>query len=239
MTNISYVIAQGKANLFKKQDGIADMVANANTVGYLGEKDVFGELLTTTAPTEHLSFSKISTVKRDITPSSMQATARPLDAAIVGDGYFMVETPLGNRFTKAGNFRIDPNGTLVSQEGYPVIGPGGGLTIFAEGDTNIDIKDNGTVTANNEERGQIGVFSFDNEQLLERVGANMYRSNEAPTPSLNFQVAGGMLQNSNVNPISSMTDLMSVARSIESMKRLEKGHHDLQKNMIRTLTRQS
>lgn len=239
MTNISYIMATSKANLFKKQDSIADMVANANTTAYKAEKDVFGELLVNTDRNERLSFSEISVVQRDNSQGALQSTGRALDAAIVGKGYFMVETPLGTRYTRAGNFRINVDGALVTQEGYPLIGPGGGQVEFSETDTNIEIKKDGLVTANGEERGQIGVFMFENEQLLEKSGQGLYRSNfEDPQPAEEYEVAQAMLENSNVNSVTAMTELLDVARSIDSIKQLEKRHHDLQRNMIRTLTKQ-
>lgn len=235
--NTSYILAARQINLFAAQDRVADMAANVNTTGFKAEKDVFGELPKNIHNREKLSFSQISTTTRDTTQGGMVSTGRALDAAIKGAGYFMVRGPYGDLFTRAGNFAVSPEGVLVTQEGYPVIGGGGGQVEFSETDSDIVIHDDGLVTANREERGQIGVFVFENEQSLVRAGKGYYISKESPQVAINYIVAQGMLEESNVNSVSAMTNLIEVSRGIEKIKKLQDSQQELQLNIIRSLSR--
>ncbi len=238
--NITYVLAARKADLFKTQGRVADMVANVNTTGFKGEHDVYGELARRMDDGNKLSFSNIETTKRDFSQGSIVTTGRQLDIAINGPGLFMVETPRGNRYTRAGNFKVSAEGLLVTKENYPLVGPGGGFVEFAQGDSDIIIREDGLVSAGLQERGQIGLFIFENEHSLIREGNSLYRSDELPRTAEieESKIAQGMLENSNVSSVISMTELIEVSRGIETTGKLMSGHHDLQMNFIRKITQQ-
>jgi flagellar basal-body rod protein FlgF len=236
--NISYVIAAREKALLQTQDRIADMVANANTSAFKQEKDSYAERPKRLDNGKKLSFSTTSTTTRDTSQGGINATGRQLDIAINGPGYFMVETPRGTRYTRAGNLKISTEGALITKEGYPLIGPGGGRVELADTDIDITIRDTGLVTSGAEERGQIGVFLFDNEQLLVKEGEGLYRTDQSPNPTEESKIVQGALETSNVNSVTAMTDLIEVSRKIELAKQLQANEHDLQINMIRSLARQ-
>lgn len=224
-------------DLYSTMGRLSDTIANANTTGYKAERNVFDELVLKTKPQEPLSFSSIETTVRDTSQGGLEATGRQLDAAIRGEGYFKIDSPLGERYTRDGSFTVNAEGILVSQEGYPVLGPGGGNVVFAETDYEVDMLANGIVQGNGEERGQIGVFTFQNEQFLERVGKNLYRSRENGALAEDFEVVQGMLEDSNVNSVTAMTNLIDLTRTIESIKQMESRHHDMQRTAIQRLSR--
>lgn len=236
--NISYVLAAREKALLSTQDRIADMAANVNTSGFKAEKDSYTETPRRLANGKKLSFSTISTTTRDTTLGTMMTTSRQLDIAINGPGYFMVDTPRGVRYTRAGNLKISPEGTLMTKEGFALLGPGGGQVEFAETDIDVTIRDTGLVTVGQEERGQIGVFIFEKEQALIKEGDGIYRSSETPSSTEESKIIQGALESSNVNSVTVMTDLITVSRKIELAKQLQANNHDLQVNMIRTLAKQ-
>ncbi|MCE3233120.1 MAG: flagellar basal-body rod protein FlgF [Rickettsiaceae bacterium] len=239
--NITYLLAAKETQLFKTQNRIADMAANVNTTAFKSEADMYSELPKRLADGKALSFSKISNTTRNISQGGATSTGRQLDVLIDGPGYFMVDTPRGVRYTRAGNFKIGPEGTLITKEGYPVVGPGGGLVEFvvefAENDIDVTIRDTGLVTVGVEERGQIGVFIFENEQAMVKEGEGLYRTDEVPLVTEESKIVQGALEDSNVNSITVMTDLVSVSRKIESTKQLQANYHDLQLDMIRKLSK--
>jgi flagellar basal-body rod protein FlgF len=233
--NISYIIAASQSNLLHTQDRIADMTANVNTTGFKAEQDIYATLQKRTTDGKKISFPIISKTTRDYSQGGIVATGRQLDIAINGRGYFMVDTPRGIRYTRAGNLKVNPEGVLVTKEDYSIVGPGGGQVELTENDVEINIKENGLVTAGTEERGQIGIFIFENEESLIREGEGYYRSTENPTSTEESKVVQGALEASNVNSVTAMTDLIEVSRKIEQANQLQSGYHDLQLNMIRTV----
>ncbi len=168
----------------------------------------------------------------------MSTTARPLDVAISGPGYFMVSTPRGFRYTRAGNFKTNSEGILVTKEEYPIMGPGGGQVEFTENDVDVTIRENGLVSSGPEERGQIGVFIFENENLMVREGDGLYKTEQSPIATEDSKVVQGALENSNVNSVTAMTQLIEVSRQIEITAKLQDNYSGLQTNLIRTLTQQ-
>lgn len=236
--NTTYVLAARQINLNKTQDRIADMVANANTTGFKSEKDVYSEIDKRMADGKRLSYAGIKTTTRDVGQGSMAATGRQLDIAINGPGYFMVSTPRGFRYTRAGNFDVNPEGVLVTKEGYPVVGPGGGQVEFAPEDINITIRENGLVSVGEEDRGQLGVFIFADERLMVKEGNSLYNTSQQPVLTEDSKIVQGMLENSNVNSVTAMTSLVEVSRDIESVKQIQNDYNSLQSNAVRTLLKQ-
>ncbi len=236
--NTSYVLAARQTALLKTQNRISDMVANANTTGFKSESDVYSELNKRMEDGKKLSYSRIKTSTRNTEQGTMVVTNRQLDIAISGPGYFMIDTPRGHRYTRAGNLQVTADGVLTTKEGYPLLGSGGGQVELAPEDVEITIRENGLVTVGSEERGEIAIFLFENENAMVKEGSSTYRSEEKPAVSENSKIAQGMLENSNVNSVTAMTDLIEVSRNIETVKQMQSDFHGLQINAIRTLLKQ-
>lgn len=224
--------------LREQMNRIADQVANGNTIAFKLEEDIMDDVYLDGGNAGELAFTHIGGTTRDYSNGPYQVTERPLDVAIKGDAFFMVETPLGNRYTRAGNFTVDVNGDLVTQQGYRVLGQGGGGVNFAPEDTEISIKEDGTVTANDGEgRGQVGLFRFENPALLERVGANMFKTDIVPDIAEDSMISQGVLESSNVNMISQMTELMNVTHALEMAKKSADRNHEMESDAIRRIAR--
>ncbi|PIR37873.1 MAG: hypothetical protein COV35_08060 [Alphaproteobacteria bacterium CG11_big_fil_rev_8_21_14_0_20_39_49] len=236
--NSLYVLAARQGDLNKTMSRISDMVANVNTTAFKTESDVYDELGERMDDRSHISFGTISTSKRDYSQGNLIATKRQLDIAINGPGFIMVDTPRGIRFTRGGNLAVNSEGSIVTKEGYPLLGPGGGTVELTEEDINIIIREDGLVSAGVEERGQIGIFEFANYQALVREGQGFYKTDQVPIPSEASKVVQGMIEASNVNSVRAMTDLIEVSRNIETVKMLQRDIHDIKLNSIKTLTRQ-
>ena len=236
--NTLNVLTSKQRNLSKTMNRVADMVANVNTTAFKSESDIYDETIKRTDPRNQISFDIIKTTKRNYSQGDMITTARELDVAIYGNGFLSVETPWGIRYTRSGNLNVTPEGLLVTKEGYPVLTNGGGTVEFAQGDINIDIAENGLVRSNGEERGQIGLFEFENTQLLVKQGKGLYKTTEPALEPYNSIILQGVLESSNVSSVESMANLIEVSRRIESNKKLSSELHNIKLESIRKLTGQ-
>ncbi len=240
MDNAIYITLSRQAALFRQMDSVANNLANVSTPGYNGKEMIFTQFLIDSGRNDKNAYTQDEATYNDFSKGPLTNTGRTLDAAIEGQGFFMVETPLGPRYTRRGNFAIDGKGFLVTAEGYPVLGNEGQRIEFSEEDNNIVITDNGIIrVGKNDERGRIGVVNFQNLQLMKRGGNGLYSTDEAATPvdESNYRLMQGMIEQSNVNAVKQMTEMVEVSRSVGSTSNLLNSLHDLVKKTVSTVSK--
>lgn len=169
----------------------------------------------------------------------MKHTGNPLDVAIAGPGYFVVQTPLGERYTRAGNFQIDAEGTLVTNEGNPVLDQGGQPITFEPEDRDIRIGEAGNIMVDGAERATLGVVEFSNPQVLERMNSTLFRSDAEPASAETSRVLHGVLEGSNVQPVMELTRMIQVSRAVASTSKFIEVNYDLQRKASNTLAQPS
>ena len=232
MDNGIYITLSRQLALFRDMDVTANNIANANTTGYSSEHLLFTSYLKkdiNQRVTNPMAFAHDISTYRNTNTGSMKATGNALDLAIDGDAYFSVETPLGTRYTRAGNFQVDPDGTLMTAEGYPVLDNAGQRITFPEDTLDIQIGSAGNISVNGAEFAVLGVLEFENPQLLERLSGTLYKSEVLPQPTETARVLQGTLENSNVQPMREMTHMMDVSRSVGSTAKLIETIYDLER----------
>jgi flagellar basal-body rod protein FlgF len=149
-------------------------------------------------------------------PGSLQTTGNKLDVAIDGEGFFVVETPKGERYTRAGRFSIGANGRLVDQEGNAVLDARRRPIAFTAQDTQIEITKTGVIQSENGPIATLQLARFDNPQNLMAEGNRLFDAqNEAPLPVERPKVVQGALEGSNVSPIMEMTRLTAEMREFQ------------------------
>ena len=241
MDNSIYITLSKQLGLFRDMDVTANNIANATTAGYTSEDMLFTDYLVGDGNKNKMAFSQDISTYRDTRQGALKATGNPLDIAISGKGYFTVETPLGVRYTRAGNFQLDGGGVLVTMDGYPVLDADGQRIQFEEEDREITVGEAGNLTVDGEERGILGVVQFENEQLLERLSSTLFKS-EVPGAQAEegaVRVMHGMLESSNVDPITQMTHMIKVSRSVASTAKFIETMYDLERKASNAYTRQS
>lgn len=148
---------------------------------------------------------------------SFRQTGSTYDLAIAGPGYFRVETPQGERYTRNGSFLRSGNGELVTMEGQRVLGQNGRPIIIPDGSANVTIGAQGQIEVDNEEVGVIGLVDFADRRALLKQGNNLYMPQEG---QLSTAAAGvieqGSLEMSNVNVVSEMVNLINAYRTYEA-----------------------
>ena len=242
MENTSFVALSLQGSLRRQMNVIAHNIANMNTTGFKGEKMMFIQHLEKSRGGERILGEKIAFVRdiatvRDTSEGSLIKTGNSLDLAIRGDGYFVVETASGERYTRNGRFRLDEAGQLVNQQGNAVLSDGGQPFFFAPGDTEITVSRDGTITTQNGALGRLRIVTFDNQQEMTALAGGLYSSQNQPTDAEGPDVVQGMLESSNVQPIIELTKMISVHRAYESIQRLIEREDERIKTMVEELAR--
>lgn len=233
-----YVALSKQVGIFNDMAITANNIANIDTSGYQSDKLIFKDFLTpSTKDEKSVAFTNDISTFRNSMQGEMKVTNAPLDAAIEGSGYFTVQTALGVRYTRNGNFRVSSAGDLVSKEGYPVLDTSNKPIKFDELDRVIQIRDDGTVNVDGDDRGVIRIVQFDNEQLLERVGDTLFTSTDNGKPAQNFRVVAGALERSNVKSFEAMTHLIYLTRSATDSANLINTLYTLQRKASDTLAK--
>jgi flagellar basal-body rod protein FlgF len=232
MDNGIYITLSRELALFRDMDVTANNIANSNTTGYGAEHMLFNNYLTKDVNQKvrnNMAFANDISTYHSFDGGSLHTTGNSLDLAIQGEGFFSVETPLGTRYTRAGNFQIDGAGNLVTADGKPVLNDSGQHITFPADASNIVVGAAGNISVNGSEFSKIGIYKFDNPQLLERLDGAMFKSEITPQVAENARVAQGTLESSNVQPITELTHMMDVSRSVGDTAKFIETMYDLQR----------
>ncbi len=221
LVNLSNLMAK-----FRTIDVIANNIANASTPGFKREVAKFEEFLKQMPASEGeekpemLSLVSNVGIVRDLSQGSMNVTGSPYDLAINGSGYFVVQTPQGERYTRNGHFTLDGQGRLVTSGNYTVATDSGPLTI-APTDGTVSIAPDGTVSSKTAILGKIRIVDFSNPTRLRKEGASLYSSDESPIHGTG-EVQQGAIENSNVEPVIEIAQMIEVMRAYEAASGLMK-----------------
>ncbi len=207
-----YAAATGLRAVTDRQDVLANNIANAATPGFRRQRVVdkgFYNLFMQKArrpiwfemlrgPGGGLQTTETFS---DFSSGGIRTTGNPLDLALQGPGFFAVETPQGERFTRNGTFTVDADGQLATPNGYKVLSEGGG-TIDVQGGR-IQFAMDGTVYINGAPVGKLRVVEFEDPHMLTREGFDLYRASDAAlqrsAPGANTEVISESLELSNVS----------------------------------------
>lgn len=237
------------------QDVVANNLANVNTTGYKKDRAVvrsFPEMLMRrmhdfsppepgqTEPNPIIgrlgTGAVVDRIWTDHSHSGLRVTNTPTDLAIIGRGYFVVNTPDGERYTSNGQFTTRPDGTLVTSEGYEVQGQNGNITV-PQGRT-YSVDSTGRVLSDGQEIGRLRLVGFDElaqgqESPISKQGDSLYRlanqqgvgqpgGQQGGGPALRellpneMEIQAGALETSNVNAVQEMVQMIALSRAYES-----------------------
>ena len=146
--------------------------------------------------------------------------------AIHGQGYFVVNTPDGERYTRHGVFQLDDSGQIVTTEGNPVLNSGGAPIMMPLDTSTITITRDGTISADAQEIGKIKLVSFENPQALSKAGSGLYEAvGQTPTTDPISEILQGMVESSNVKGVVEMTRMVDTVRSYQAAAKLADTEH--------------
>ena len=233
--------------LRRELETVANNIANLNTTGYKADNSVFEEFLMPGARHDRfqgadrrLSYVHDRATWHDFRPGPMQRTGNPLDVAIDGDAFLVVQTPRGERYTRNGALQINATGELVTSEGHQVLGDGGPIQ-FQTTDNAISINEDGSITAreggsskSDSARGRLRLVRFDSVSQLKKDGSSLFSAPEsiAPQAPQKVRVVQGALEQSNVRSVIEMARMVEVTRTYTNIASILQQHHDQRRNAI-------
>ncbi|MGH7069741.1 MAG: flagellar hook-basal body complex protein [Acetobacteraceae bacterium] len=232
------------SRLMAEQDAmavIANNLANADTPAYQAERVHFTDWLA--PPAAPAAGSDVALVEdrgtwRDRTSGAFRKTGNPFDLAIrARDAWFTVSTPQGPRLTRAGSFSLSASGTIVDQNGNPLLDTTGQPITLSTSDTGISIAADGTVTSTeNGVIGQIGLVRPTNPNLMTSLGGTLFAANGATTPVTNPEVVQGVIEDSNVKPILEISRMIKAERNFGFLAQMVQAESDREQNTIAKIT---
>lgn len=250
MENTNLIALSRQVALERQLDVVANNVANSSTSGYKSDATLFEEYLKSGAHEDNfvgvdrrVSYVQDRGIVRDFSQGPAERTGNPLDVSINGNGFFTIQTPAGERYTRDGGFQMNAQGQLVNNSGYLVLGVNGPIT-FQQTDHNIKISEDGTVTVlegtttqQDSIRGKLRITSFSDLQQLKKQGSNLFSAPPglAPQADTKSTVNQGFIEKSNVNAIAEMSRMLEITRTYQSISNLMQQQTDLRKNAIQSL----
>jgi flagellar basal-body rod protein FlgF len=251
MANALLIGLSRQTALNRELEVVANNIANLDTTGYKSDGSVFEEFLMPIANApgfqgsdRRLSYVQDRATWHNFAPGPLRQTGNPLDVAIDGDAFFVVQTNRGERYTRNGSFQINASGELVTSNGDRVVGDGGPIQ-FQPTDNNISINPDGSITVregalatSDAARGKLRLVRFENVQGLRKDGSNLFAPPNGVTPEdtpTSVRVVQGALEGSNVRPILEMARMVEVTRTYTQIAGLLQMHGDMRRSAIEKL----
>jgi flagellar basal-body rod protein FlgF len=243
------LVGLSRQTLLERQlDVVANNIANVNTTGYKADSSLFEEFLTSGAHEDNfvgadrrVSYVQDRATFRDFSQGAPDQTKNPLDVAIDGSGFLVVQTAAGERYTRDGGLQLNGQGQLVTVAGDPVLGASGPI-VFQPTDHDINVTPDGTITVvegnskTDSVRGKLRLVSFADAQKLLKQGSNLYSAGEgAAQPDAKSTVRQGFIEKSNVNAVAEMSRMIEVTRAYTQISTLLQQQSDLHKTAIQQL----
>ena len=216
---------------------VANNIATANTAGYRAQGLVFSEFVRDMPGNPSLSMSRAAARNTSQQQGVLTETGGQFDFAIEGDGFFMVETPEGNRLTRAGSFSPNAEGDLVAPDGARVLDSNGSPVFIPPDAASIDVGSDGTLSVEGQLLGQIGVYRVEDLKDLVREGNTRFSTSGNIDPVDEPVVLHRFLEGSNVNAIAQVTRLIEIQRAYELGQSVLETEHERVRGALKALMR--
>ena len=250
MENTLLIALSWQTALRRELDVVSNNIANLNTTGFKSDNSAFSEYLMPVAhadqfalPDRRMSYVQDRATWHDLSQGPVQQTGSPLDVAIDGEGFLVVETPRGERYTRNGSLQLNNTGEIVTSAGERVLGESGPIVLQTT-DRDIVIHADGTIKVregislnSDSTRGKLRLVTFANPQALQKDGTSMF---SAPTgvqaqPAQKIHILQGAVEKSNVRGVIEMTRMIEVTRSYTEVANIVQQQNDMRRNAIQQL----
>ena len=214
MEHAGYTTLSRQSGLAREMQIIANNIANAATTGYRAEGLIFSEYVQSVDEGASLSIGQGNLRNTSFAQGALTQTGGTFDLAIEGEGYFLIETPRGERLSRAGAFSPNGAGDLVTYDGFRVL-DAGGAPVFVPPGVAVAVSADGTISADGNPLGQIGlVRPLDPTTMLREDGV-MFLAESGYEPADGARVLQGFVENSNVDAVLQLTRMIEVQRAYE------------------------
>ena len=232
MSGAIYMAASGAITQQMRLEVLSNNLANVNTVGFKEDRAIFKipetpeskknseqELLEDKKKIRLSSLQEFSTLT-DFSQGKLKITSNPMDLALEGKGFFCIQTPGGVQYTRNGNFTLNSNGNLVTQEGYAVLGDSGEITINGD---NFTVDSEGKISVDGNDIETLKIVDFTFPYNLKKTGNTSFipaDSNIKEIKAEDVKVNQGANEMSNISAIKLMTEMIEVQRAFESYQKV-------------------
>jgi flagellar basal-body rod protein FlgF len=233
--NLAYVALSKQMAMRRELDVIANNLANMNTTAYRANRVLFEEYLSEVG-SEDISYVQDVAVIPNLRAGNLQQTGNPLDVAISGPGYFVVQgDDDGERYTRNGHMRTDAEGRLVTVDGRAVLDENRQPILIPAEEERLTVRADGAIVGGDGVIGKLALVSFANEYALNQVGNSQYETDEVPQPADDASVKQGVVETSNVDPILEMTQMTELLRAYQSVQDILERGDQLRRTSIQKL----
>lgn len=237
MENAIYAALTRQSGLMREMQVVANNIANSATTGFRQEGIVFSEFIarTQTGPSLSMATARVGITSDRQGP--LTQTGAPLDLAIQGEGYFLLDTPRGERLTRSGAFSTTPDGELVTSGGYRLLDAGGAPVLVPPGAADLQLAADGTLSTRDGAVAQIGVVRPVDPLGLVREDGVMFVAEQGVEPVENTMILQGFLEGANVEPVSQIARMIEVQRAYELGQSFLDSEDERIRNALKTLGR--
>jgi flagellar basal-body rod protein FlgF len=237
MQSALYVSLSAQVSLERRLETIANNMANMKTAGFRADAVKF-ETALSRAASQSVAFATSGQNFISRKAGAATQTGNGLDVAVVGNAWLGFAGPSGTVYTRDGRMQISSNGELQTVNGFPVLDAGGTPIITDPGAGPLTITRNGTITQGTNQVGVLGLFDIPADAKLGRFANSGVIPDRAATAVLDFVNTGfeqGYAENSNVDPLSELTQMMTASRAFQSVSSLIESSESSMQNAIRSL----
>lgn len=216
-TALSGAVAQGRA-----LDATAENLANISTEGYQRLRPVFHEVLAQATRTAgRLHDTVVASQEVDATLGAVRQTGRALDVSLPAGRYLAVQTPQGERYTRAGSLQVGPDGALVTRAGHAVLDADGAPLRVDRAQGEAVINGQGELTQGNTVIGRLKVVQFERPGSLAHEGATVLAATQqsGAAQATASEMTPATIEDSNASAVVAMNELVNVTRTFEAFQR--------------------
>lgn len=214
MEQAGYTTLSRQSGLAREMQIVANNIANAATTGFRAEGLTFSEYVQSVDNGASLSMGQGNVRSTSFEQGALTKTGGTFDFAIEGDGFFLIDTPDGERLTRAGSFSPSAEGDLVTNDGLRVL-DAGGAPLFVPAGADISVSSDGTLSADGNPLGQIGIVRPNDPSDLIRESGVLFKTDAGFEQSETARVLQGFVENSNVNAVHQLARMIEVQRAYE------------------------
>ena len=237
MDNPGYTSLTRLSGLMREMQVVANNIANSATSGFRQEGLVFGEYVRRLDDAPSLSMANANVRNTSMMQGALTETRGQFDFAIEGDGFFLIETPAGERLSRAGSFSLSAEGDMVTNDGFRVLDAGGAPIFVPPDASDLSVATDGTVSSNGRPLSQIGLFQPVDPNAMAREDGVMFRSDAGVEPLDNGIILQGFLEGSNVDPVNQIARMIQVQRAYEMGQNFLQAEDDRIRNSLKTLVK--
>ena len=234
--------ASGMLPQVKKQEAIANNLANAGTAGFKRDRIFVQDLTRAQAQAVQKSLPdwqlpQMIGVTIDFTAGALDRTDNPYDVAVAGEGLFAIQTPNGEQYTRNGHFQVSPEGVLITADGHAVLGEGGEIQLPAG---TLTIGSDRTASVDGKIVDKLKIVRFSDPRVLTRAASSLFKigvpgvSAEEDSTSM---VRQGFLESSNVNTVEEMVNMITTFRFYEADQKVLKAQDQTLGRVVNELGR--